>query len=59
MKMPCYSVDYLPKTYLLFSRYRAPEVLLQASAYTPSIGDYLCPWPLSFEAFVDSVSKYA
>ena len=30
-------------------------MLLQASAYTPSIGIDFCPWPLSFEASLISL----
>ena len=41
----------------LFFRYRAPEVLLQSSAYTPAIGDLLVPfsWVLLTSHLLDSV----
>ena len=41
----------------LFFRYRAPEVLLQSSAYTPAIGDLLLPfsWVLLTSHLLDSV----
>lgn len=36
-------IEHVTNTLILFFRYRAPEVLLQSSAYTPAIGDLLKP----------------